>query len=75
MNAEALVPTDNFVLFENQGTDFTITAEEADTIVLVMSGEPILEPIASHGPFVMNSQAEIAEAFADFEAGKFGKLI
>lgn len=67
------VPTDNFVLFSNEGEDFVVEAKE-DSVVLILSGEPIDEPIAAHGPFVMNTRAELIEAFDDFNAGKFGYL-
>ncbi|KUY20306.1 short-chain dehydrogenase [Elizabethkingia miricola] len=67
------VPTDNFVLFENNGEEFTVEATE-DAIVLIMSGEPINEPIFAHGPFVMNTREEIIQAFDDFNRGKFGTL-
>ena len=43
-------------------------------VVLVLSGEPIDEPIVGYGPFVMNSEAEIAESFDDFHAGRFGQM-
>ena len=66
-------PANHFVLFKNDGEQFKITADENAT-VLVLSGEPINEPIAAYGPFVMNTQAELVEAFGDFENGKFGTL-
>jgi quercetin 2,3-dioxygenase len=67
------VNANHFVLFKNQGEDFTIEAT-TDAVVLVLSGEPIREPIAAHGPFVMNTRAELVEAFEDFQNGKFGYL-
>ena len=47
-------PLDHLAVFENQGEEFTIKATEK-SVVLVLSGEPLNEPIASHGPFVMNT--------------------
>lgn len=73
VNGEEKVPTDNFVLFENEGETFTIDANE-DSIVLIISGEPLNEPIFPHGPFVMNTREEIIQAFEDFNTGKFGYL-
>jgi len=57
----------------NDGEKFSVKATE-DAIVLVLSGEPIDEPIAAHGPFVMNTRQEILQAFDDFNKGKFGHL-
>ncbi|WP_428740351.1 pirin family protein [Tenacibaculum sp.] len=64
---------DHFTLFANDGDTFTIEAIE-DTVVLVLSGEPLNEPIAAYGPFVMNTQEELVKAFQDFNTGKFGYL-
>ncbi len=45
-----------------------------DAVLLLLSGEPIDEPIMGYGPFVMNSQEQIAEAIADFNSGRFGSI-
>ena len=71
--SEESVPLDHFVLFENEGETFQIEATE-NSKILILSGEPIREPIAAHGPFVMNTRQEILQAFQDFEEGKFGQL-
>jgi len=65
--------TDHFVLFANDGTDIYVEATE-DAIVLILSGEPIHEPIVPYGPFVMNSKQEIVDAYDDWNSGKFGVL-
>jgi hypothetical protein len=73
VNETAVVPADHFLLFENEGEQFTIKGLK-DSTVLVLSGEPINEPIAAHGPFVMNTRQELVQAFQDFQNGKFGYL-
>lgn len=63
----------DFVLFENSGEHIHLQVSEK-AVILLMSGTPIDEPIASYGPFVMNTQDEIIEAINDFNQGKFGHL-
>lgn len=63
----------DLVLFENAGSTIELTAVE-DSHFVFMSGEPINEPIAHYGPFVMNTMEEIHEAIRDFQMGKFGVL-
>ncbi len=61
------------VLFANDGDRLEIAADE-DAHVIVLSGEPIGEPVVPYGPFVMNSIDEIRQAFQDLETGGFGPL-
>jgi len=63
----------SFVLFENSGEEIHIKANQK-SVILLLSGEPIDEPIVSYGPFVMNTQEEIHQAIEDFNSGKFGVL-
>ncbi|HEY4108656.1 pirin family protein, partial [Puia sp.] len=66
-------PEHSFVLFANEGETIDITANE-DSVLLVLSGEPLNEPIATYGPFVMNTQSEIIDSIREFQSGKFGIL-
>ncbi|WP_248796579.1 pirin family protein [Pseudomonas sp. MWU13-2105] len=73
VNGEQLAQPGQLVVFEPAGRDVSLHAD-IDALVLLLSGEPIDEPIVGHGPFVMNSEAEIHQAFADFQAGRFGQM-
>ena len=73
INDSQNVREDNFVFFAHEGELITVEALN-DSVVLILSGEPINEPIASYGPFLMNTEAEIQKAFDDFYSGKFGYL-
>lgn len=73
INESEEVPTDHLALMANEGENFEIEATE-DALVLVLSGEPIEEPIVAQGPFVMNTREELIQAFEDFKTGKFGEL-
>ena len=61
------------VLFANDGERLALTARE-DSHVIVLSGEPLREPIVQYGPFVMNTIGEIEQAMLDVERGKFGAI-
>jgi len=63
----------SFVLFGNEGEEISIAADD-NAVVLVISGEPINEPVVSYGPFVMNTEQEIHEAIMEFQSGKYGVL-
>lgn len=60
-------------LLHVEGSVLQITASENATQLLILGGEPINEPIAARGPFVMNTQEELREAMMDFRNGKLGK--
>ncbi|MDX9789499.1 MAG: pirin family protein [Candidatus Kapaibacterium sp.] len=73
INHQTEVTENQFALFENSGSDFTLTASE-NAKILILSGEPIDETIVAYGPFVMNTKEEIMQAYEDYRNGKFGTL-
>ena len=73
LNGVDLAETDSFSLFKNDGNWIRLKGLE-NSIVLVLSGEPIQETIAAYGPFLMNTKEELVQAYNDFNQGKFGHL-
>lgn len=73
INGVETAGTDQFVHFKNEGSEIEIEALE-NAVVLVLSGEPIDEPIVQYGPFLMNTAEEIQQAISDYNQGKFGYL-
>lgn len=61
------------VMLDRAGNGVSVEAN-SDATLLVLSGEPIDEPVVGYGPFVMNSHEEIGQAIADFNSGKFGRM-
>jgi len=70
---EGLAGDASLIVYSRAGTGITVSASQ-DTHALLLSGEPIAEPIVGYGPFVMNTKAEIVQAIDDFNGGQFGRL-
>ena len=73
VNGESLVRGPSVALHSREGDLLHLQANN-DAKLLLLSGEPIDEPVVGHGPFVMNSVEEIQRAFTDFQQGKYGAL-
>lgn len=72
-NDGSICPKDHLAVFKNDGKTAQLAAKENIDAIL-FCGKPLNEPIASYGPFVMNTQDEIRQAINDFRSGKFGSL-
>lgn len=72
INEDKVYDEDEFILFDNIEGEMSIEAVTETALVIVLSGEPINEPVASYGPFVMNTKEELVKAYKDYESGKFG---
>jgi len=70
---ECLFGPENLVLYEKNGTAITVTTDDQPARFLLISGNPIGEPVAWYGPIVMNTQDELRVAFEEYEAGTFIK--
>ncbi len=62
-----------FALLDTAGRNVLVEAHN-DATLLILSGEPLNEPVAGQGPFVMNTAAEIRQAIQDFSSGRFGRI-
>ena len=62
----------SLVLFD-RGDEVTVEAGDEGIRFLLVSGKPLSEPVAWYGPIVMNTQAELRQAFAEYQAGTFLK--
>ena len=73
VNGSQIAREAQMVTLSADGRDVHLEAN-SDATVLLLSGEPIDEPVVGYGPFVMNSEAEIRQAIDDFNKGKFGRM-
>lgn len=68
------VPSKTMIWYKNDGDVLSINISEASQFI-ILSGEPIGEPVVSYGPFVMNDNEELQQAVSDFQNGKMGDLV
>ena len=73
VNGDAVARESQLIVLDHEGTSVSIEAND-EAVVLLLSGEPIEEPIVGYGPFVMNSREEIETAIRDFHSGRFGQM-
>mgnify|MGYP003778973855 CR=1 FL=1 len=73
LNGDTVLRAADMATLSTAGTGLTVEAN-GNAKLLVLAGEPIDEPVVGYGPFVMNSQQQIAEAINDFNSGRFGRM-
>jgi redox-sensitive bicupin YhaK (pirin superfamily) len=74
IGTQARVAADGDMALLSHGDTLELKATRDATRALVLGGQPLREPVARYGPFVMNTREEIYEAFTDFQSGKFGQI-
>jgi redox-sensitive bicupin YhaK (pirin superfamily) len=74
VNGEREAGEGDLAIFARTGGGVTVSAA-TDARLLVMAGEPIAEPVVGQGPFVMNTRAEIQQAFEEYQLGRMGELV
>lgn len=72
VNEDKICKEGDFIVFDNVEGEILLESLTEESLFLVLSGEPINEPVVSHGPFVMNTLGEILAAYEDFRNNKFG---
>ncbi len=73
VNGGQVIREAQMALFDRAGDTISVEAN-SDSVLLLLAGEPIDEPIVGYGPFVMNTEEEIQKAVADFNSGRFGRM-
>jgi redox-sensitive bicupin YhaK (pirin superfamily) len=74
IGTQARAAADGDMALLSQGDEVRLQATKEGARALVLGGQPLREPVARYGPFVMNTREEIYEAFTDFQSGRFGQI-